>query len=342
MRENFVKTRPDFPLLSVGDLATAGRVLSRAGVPGEVVRAEKAGEGNMNLTLRVTLAGGRTVILKQSRPWVEKYDFIAAPGDRANVEAAFYRLVAADPDVAGKMPGLLGHDPASCAIALQDLGAASDLTSLYRGDALGPDETVQLGAFLRALHELRPSAPPPANHDMRALNHAHIFHLPLAGEAPLSEQTLDGMFAGLGAAARALKADTPYRALVATAGEAYLASAGGSLLHGDFFPGSLLRTPAGVRVIDPEFTFPGPGEFDVGVLCGHLALARQGRATIEALLHAYGPCDEARVARTAGIEIMRRLIGVAQLPLAADLDRVAMLGRSRRAVLTGDLAELTP
>ncbi len=57
---------------------------------------ERAGEGNMNLVLRVrTVAGsvigsaGRSAIVKQSRDWVEKYPDIAAPGDRIWVEAAF-------------------------------------------------------------------------------------------------------------------------------------------------------------------------------------------------------------------------------------------------------------
>src|SRR6516225_9724556 len=54
---------------------------------------ETAGHGNMNCVLRVTTSR-RTFILKQSRPWVEKYPEIAAPFDRAAVEAEFYGLVA--------------------------------------------------------------------------------------------------------------------------------------------------------------------------------------------------------------------------------------------------------
>ena len=37
-----------------------------------------AGEGNMNCTLRVT-TNARTFVLKQSRPWVEKYPDIPHP-----------------------------------------------------------------------------------------------------------------------------------------------------------------------------------------------------------------------------------------------------------------------
>ena len=47
----------------------------------------------MNCTLRVTTTR-RSFILKQARPWVEKYPQIAAPVERARVEAAFYAAVA--------------------------------------------------------------------------------------------------------------------------------------------------------------------------------------------------------------------------------------------------------
>jgi 5-methylthioribose kinase len=53
-----------------------------------------AGDGNMNRTLRLRL-NGRSIVLKQSVPWVAKYPQIAAPADRIFVEAAFYRAAAA-------------------------------------------------------------------------------------------------------------------------------------------------------------------------------------------------------------------------------------------------------
>lgn len=45
------------------------------------VSVQRAGEGNMNLALRVT-TDRRTLIVKQGRPWVEKHPDIAAPEDR--------------------------------------------------------------------------------------------------------------------------------------------------------------------------------------------------------------------------------------------------------------------
>src|SRR4051812_21791268 len=46
-----------------------------------VVTVARAGDGNMNLTLRVTTPA-RSVIVKQGRPWVEKYPQIPAPTER--------------------------------------------------------------------------------------------------------------------------------------------------------------------------------------------------------------------------------------------------------------------
>jgi 5-methylthioribose kinase len=94
-------------------------------------------------------------------------------------------------------------------------------------------------------------------------------------------------------------------------------------------------------VIDPEFSFRGHAEFDLGVLLAHLHLADQPKVLRDAALARYRPAPGAifSLARTeqfAGVEIMRRLIGVAQLPLgtAHDLARkTALLEESRRLVL---------
>ena len=73
---------------------------------GEVITTVgPAGEGNMNCTLRVC-TDQRSLILKQSRAWVEKYPHIAAPEHRLLVETAFYQAVADYPQITGRMPKL--------------------------------------------------------------------------------------------------------------------------------------------------------------------------------------------------------------------------------------------
>ena len=88
-------------------------------------------------------------------------------------------------------------------------------------------------------------------------------------------------------------------------------------------------------MIDPEFCWIGPREWDIGVLLAHLRLSGQPAALSERLLARYShPVDRALANCIAGIEIMRRLIGVAQLPLMIDLAaKVALLETARNLVL---------
>ncbi len=242
------------------------------------------------------------------------------------------------------MPGLLWSDDDARMVALEDLGAASDFFPLYAREITLPEQTLaELVAYLSTLHGLAPADPAAreglANREMRALNHEHIFALPLRRDNGLDLDAYTGT-PGLATAAASLKEDTSYAGAVAELGERYRHGTGDSLLHGDFFPGSFLRTGAGVRVIDPEFCFCGDAEFDLGVFAAHLLLAGEPAARAEQALRLYRPASATGISmalarRFAGVEIMRRLIGVAQIPtLRADLARKsALLEQSRRLVL---------
>jgi 5-methylthioribose kinase len=282
----------------------------------------------MNLTLRLVTAE-RSLILNQARPWVEKYPAIEAPASRALVEAAFYRAVASRPAIRAAMPALLGQDPESGVIVLEDLGDARDFTALYRGERLSESDLEALVSYLVELHRPFPDGDRIfENRGMRALNHEHIFRLPLANGLDL-----DRITPGLEAAARELKADAGYVARVRELGELYLED-GASLVHGDFFPGSWLRTGRGIRVIDPEFCFLGSAAFDLGVLRAHLHLSRQPELAELALsLYGAGPDFSAMASGFAGAEIMRRLLGVAQLPLEAGLEEKRELLALSRALI---------
>ena len=344
--KEFRRLLPDTFLLDPDDLPSLAGYLTAGGrlVPGEtVVGAEKAGEGNMNCTVRVRTSAG-SFILKQSRPWLEKYPQIAAPFDRALAEGRFYRLIAAAEGVAGRMPRLLWTDAEARTLALEDLGAARDFFPLYAHEMALPEETLnELVAYLVELHGLAPANERAreelANHEMRVLNHEHLFALPLRAKNGLDLDAYTGTM-GLGGAAASLKEDMVYVEAVAELGERYRNGVGRSLLHGDFFPGSFLQTEKGIRVIDPEFCFCGDAEFDLGVFAAHLLLAGEPPARAERMLAGYQTRAEGEVAvelarQYAGVEIMRRLIGVAQIPtLRADLGRkTAWLESSRRLVL---------
>lgn len=290
-----------------------------------VVDMERAGDGNMNLTLRVrwhTSGAARgTAILKHARPWVEKYPDIPAPAHRVIVEADFYRLVAADPLLAGGMPAFHAVDEGACAALLEDLGDAGDYTGIYAGAPLAAGDLDALLAWLGRLHALdvdREAWPRLANRELRAMNHAHQFTVPL-GDAPDGNGApdADAFCPGLARKAALVRADDRVRRRLRELGALYLAD-GERLLHGDFHPGSWLKSAAGPRVIDPEFAFFGPPEYDLGVLVAHLKFAGDdGRS-----LGAYGgpgALDTSLRDAFTGMELIRRLIGIAQLPLPAGL-----------------------
>jgi 5-methylthioribose kinase len=104
-------------------------------------------------------------------------------------------------------------------------------------------------------------------------------------------------------------------------GEKYLKK-GTKLLHGDFYPGSWLKTASGLKVIDPEFSFLGDAEFDLGVMIAHLKMAKFDSIQIDEIVKEYtnrSTLDLNLLAQYTGVEILRRLIGLAQLPLKLEL-----------------------
>jgi 5-methylthioribose kinase len=239
------------------------------------------------------------------------------------------------------MPRLLGFDERARVLAIEDLGPAADYTFLYDGTPISAADLSELAGYLRALHDASQGTADDrfANRDMRVLNHEHIFRFPLD---PANGLRLDNFEPGLADAAATLQRDDAYRKLVTETGERYLAD-GTCLQHGDYFPGSFLRTEKGPRVIDPEFCFYGDREFDLGVFAAHLVLARRPEAVTN-LLGVYGDrdVDAALLSRYAACEVMRRLIGVAQLPIAPTTDgwRAKLLEQSRHAMLTQSLEPL--
>lgn len=344
-REELKQAYPEITLLDAAARADLEAYLKRRSlIAGNetVIVASKPGEGNMNFVRRIR-TDRRSFIVKQSRPWVEKYPKIEAPWDRVIREARFYTLVKTIPDVAESMPVFLDLDPISRVMACEDLGESSDFTDLYGESLLTVEEVDALARWLSALHRQRFNDTERAsltNRDMRELNHEHIFHFPLLDNNGLD---LDAITPGLAEQADELKKDSSYVTAVTELGQIYLTD-GPTLLHGDYFPGSWLRTDFGVRVIDPEFSFFGFAEFDAGVWLAHLYLTGQSPEIVSRFEQSYEPpahFSTALMKQFAGVEIMRRLIGVAQLPLTCGLERkAALLEKSRKLVLEAELIAL--
>ena len=321
----------DDPKTLIGYLQASGWLKENE----HIAKITKAGDGNMNFVARIH-TNLRTLIFKQSRPWVEKYPQFEAPVERIESEITFYEAVQPHPPIQQGMPALLAFDKAGKSALFEDLGEVEDYANMYNDDLAPAEEIVQVIRWISALHntpfpyDLQPQL---ANQAMRALNHAHLFDIPLQTENGMA---LDDITPGLQAEAHHLQRDSDYRQVIASLGERYL-GIGFTLLHGDFYPGSWVRTTDGPRVIDPEFAFFGPPEYDIGVCRAHLLMAGYDTKTLEEIMTSYrAPAgfEQHLADQFAGMEIMRRLIGVAQLPISRSLsEKQDLLALSKKLVL---------
>nr|WP_315166331.1 phosphotransferase [uncultured Flavobacterium sp.] len=291
------------------------------GLDETVVSLSKPGEGNMNYVLRVD-TGARTFIVKQSRGYVEKYPQVAAPEKRVITESAFYEKIATEKKVQKFMPRLIGIDVENNLMVLEDLGNSCDFSFLY--DLQEPLKATELSYLLDYLNGLHQSFQKSilddelVNLELRKLNHEHIFHYPFLEDNGFDLNTVQD---GLQELALYYKKDGQLKQQIALLGSFYM-SKGKYLLHGDYYPGSWLKTTDGIKVIDPEFCYYGSREFDLGVLMAHLYLTQQDERLLKIVANGYEAYPELNLEILngfTGVEIMRRLIGLAQLPLQMDL-----------------------
>ncbi|MGB7394227.1 MAG: phosphotransferase [Pricia sp.] len=298
----------------------------------KIVSVEKPGEGNMNVVLRV-VTDERSFILKQSRPFVQKYQQIEAPLERIAVEKNFYQAVR-DNAVNAHIPTILGYDSAENLLILEDLGRCEDMVSIYQKRAISAKELDRLIFILGLIHRKKMGDDFPQNLEMRQLNHQHIFVLPFLENNGFD---LDGIQPGLQELSDPIREDANLKAVVESIGQQYL-SPGETLLHGDYFPGSWMTEADNLYVIDPEFAFPGFAEFDLGVMAAHLIMATGKKSYLNLIHDKYqGEADKKLTGQVAGIEIIRRLIGLAQLPLERDLaEKRKLLKKARKLILVKD------
>lgn len=280
----------------------------------------------MNMVLRIRTKN-RSFILKQANPFVQKYPTIPAPLERVAVEAKFYEFTATIPRIKHYMPALIGFDAEHHVLAVEDLGESADFTFSYqRGNYLTNAQLKQAVDFLSILHNTNfDSSAFPSNLALRQLNHEHLFVYPYLEDNGFN---LDTVQEGLQTVAMHYKTDEFLKKKMQTLGEVYLAS-GRTLLHGDYYPGSWIKTNDTLKVIDPEFSFFGDCEYDLGVLIAHLKLAQAPAEQLEIVLATYQKpswFNTTLLNLFTGMEIMRRIIGLAQLPLDLTLmERTLML-----------------
>lgn len=286
-------------------------------------KLEVPGDGNMNLTLRV-VTDKQSFVVKQSNGFVQKFPSIPAPRERAEMETEFYKRVQNLEGVMEFMPDHLFLDSKNYLQVIEDLGGSSDFTFAYGEDRCLDRETVStLIDFLKNLHGKTRGAESLENIEMRILNHEHIFILPFIKNGSID---LESIHPGLGHVANETIFRSPAIADAARElGDIYLSTNNHALLHGDFFPGSWLDTKNGIRIIDPEFCFTGTPEYDLGVFAAHLILCGWEQGEVYEVLDAYGKLDKRLVMGFMATEILRRLFGVAQLPVTYSLEKKHLL-----------------
>ncbi|MEM1134204.1 MAG: phosphotransferase [Bacteroidota bacterium] len=297
---------------------------------------EKPGEGNMNFVLRV-LTNERTFIIKQARPWVEKYPQIDAPVERNKVESSFYTYVNDVEVLRLHSPKLLFTDHENFISIVSDLGEGSDYLGLYKKSSkLKNAELESLIHYITTLHQLD-CKHFPENKAMRLLNHEHIFNFPFKQD---NQFDLDAIQTGLQALALPFQSDKSLKKEIERLGDIYL-SKGNTLIHGDYYPGSWLKGDTSIKVIDPEFSFLGYAEFDVGVMLAHMRLTDHDKQIFKKIFELYQPSanfNSELVAGFAGTEILRRLMGVAQLPVSFSLEeKRKIMEEARKWIATGVL-----
>lgn len=307
-------------------LTTKGHLYAKE----QIFAVEKPGEGNMNIVMRIK-TNSRSFILKQSRPFVQKYQQIEAPLDRITVEHQFYEAMQ-NKSLKQNMPSILGYDAKDHLLILEDLGHCEDMSSIYASKQIAEGQLLRLTAILAAIHESEVLNDFPENMAMRKLNHQHIFVLPFLEDNGFQ---LDDIQEGLQALSKSYKQDVALKAIVDKVGNTYLAK-GNTILHGDYYPGSWMTETDKLYVIDPEFGFVGFAEFDLGVMAAHIIMATADESYLDTIYNLYHrEAAKTLMTQVAGIEIMRRLIGLAQLPLERTIaEKQYLLKLARKMIVS--------
>jgi 5-methylthioribose kinase len=340
-RSMAVEVNLDF-LLDVTNLNGLNDHLRKRGFLQEnekVVHLSIAGEGNMNVVLRAETAN-RSFVLKQSRPWVNRFPTVVAPLNRIEREYQFYDTVRKNEVIRNYTPDIYHFDQANYLLIMEDFGSANDFMSIYQEDVvISKKDMADVARVVSELHFVFKDLEDSnvfRNTEMRKLNHQHIFVLPLEANNGFD---LDAVQMGLQSASDKFRSDVRLKKMAAALGEVYLSNNGTRLLHGDYYPGSWLSTDKGFRMIDPEFGFVGRPEFELGVTVAHLKMAKQTDGLIKDIFvyyHFDSKFDGSLFSKFAGMEIIRRVIGLAQLPLEMTLkERLSLLDEAHDLILNG-------
>ncbi len=292
--------------------------------PGDRIRVERAGDGNINWVRRARLGRGRSVIVKQARSALERFPQYEVTTERIVFEARYLEHTRRW-DEESLLPEVLAFDEQQRVLILEDVEPAMRLDRALAGRTDPRDALESVARFLGRVHretmaEDEALAPTFANDAMRRLHGDHIFVLPYQEVFPTPHRTA--------ARAEQLRTEGELAAIAHEAYRRYLEPRG-ALVHADVQPTNLLLTAQGPKLLDAEIAHVGDPAFDVGTLLAHLMLpaAARGHPTralplLRGVWSAYaaahgetGLPSLPHVLRLAGLEMIRRTIGAARVEL---------------------------
>lgn len=294
----------------------------------QIHNIEVPGEGNMNVVLRVE-TNKKSFILKQSRPYVNKYPNIKNSEKRIIVEDQFYELIIKS-EIQKFFPKKIDFIKKDLILLIEDLGQCRDMSYLYSSKNMNLDHFNSLIYILESIHKTKVNSFP-SNYSLKELNHEHIFVLPFQK----NDFQLDDIQSGLKKLSTYITNDSNINDVVKRIGDMYL-KVGNTLLHGDYYPGSWMEKDDNVYVIDPEFSHLGFKEFDLGVMAAHLTMITESEDYLNKIIKAYSEnIDKSIFYKVSGIEIIRRIIGLAQLPLDMSLNaKEKLLNIAKKMILS--------
>lgn len=239
-------------------------------------RAEEIGDGNLNLIFRVLDDDDRSVIVKQALPYLR---IVGASWpltlERARVESD--ALALQNRLAPGLVPGLLEYDAGRKALVMEDLRSFEVWRTALNAQRRYPRAAADVGRFCGQMimrtsnllcdpDEWKVLLARSVNPELCAITEDLVFTAPYTdAQSNDIEEHLTEEAAALRRDRQLLEAAAELRHQFRTRAEGYI--------HGDLHTGSVMVSPGGTRVIDPEFSFMGPVGFDCGAVLGNLAIA---------------------------------------------------------------------
>ncbi len=248
-----------------------------------------------------------SLLLKQPKKWNASNNFLSPPPlETLKQEASFYELIRSYDYLSRFMPSFYLFDEENQLLILEDISDAENYYPIYKKHHINNEELQQLVKWLNHLHRVRLQ---PKEKALLEQKNIQTYYVSSFFDFP--DKIKCGPDHALAAELKQITDNSHVLDAIQSLKNNYQ-QGGFTLLHGDYQSGNWLISDGGVYIIDPKFSTFGRPEIDLGSLVGHLLLASLPATKIEMVFGSYEDksIDKELVFRFAGLEMIRRLIGV--------------------------------